>query len=60
MQQGTRMMLDVVNGLRAIAKAFPGAAPGVAEINEIIRGKLMPAIMQSAEPGEPQAPPTGG
>lgn len=54
------MMLDVVNGLRAIAKMFPGASPGVAEINEIIRGKLMPAIMQAAEPGEPQAPPIGG
>ena len=54
------MMLDVVNGLRMIAKTFPGASPGVAEINEIIRGKLMPAIMTSAEPGEPAAPPTGG
>lgn len=59
-KQGGQMMLDVVNGLRAIAKMFPGASPGVAEINEIIRGKLMPAIMQAAEPGEPQAPPTGG
>lgn len=54
------MMLDVVNGLRAIAKTFPGASPAVAEINEIIRGKIMPAIMQNAEPGEPSAPPMGG
>jgi len=60
MQQGTQMMLQVVNGLRAIAKAFPGASPGVAEINELIRGKLMPAIMAHSEPGEPQAPPVGG
>jgi len=59
MQQGTRMMLDVVNGLRAIAKMFPAASPGVAEVNELIRGKIMPQIMQSAEPGEPAAPPTG-
>ena len=53
------MMLDVVNGLRAIAKMFPAASPGVAEVNELIRGKIMPQIMQSAEPGEPAAPPTG-
>jgi len=59
MQQGTQMLLQVVNGLRAIAKAFPGASPGVAKINELIRGELMPAIMENAEPGEPQAPPVG-
>lgn len=53
------MMLDVVNGLRTIAKTFPGAGPAVAEINEIIRGKLMPAIIAHSEPGEPAAPPTG-
>jgi len=53
------MLLQVVNGLRAIAKAFPGASPGVAKINELIRGELMPAIMENAEPGEPQAPPVG-
>lgn len=60
MEQGTQMMLQVVNGLRAIAKAFPGASPAVAEINELIRGKVMPAVMQHAEPGEPAAPPVGG
>src|SRR3974390_2630737 len=59
MQQGTRMMLDVVNGLRAIAKMFPGASPGVAGVHEPLRGKVMPQIMQSAEPGEPAAPPVG-
>src|SRR5258708_38046185 len=60
MQQGTQMMLQVVNGLRAIAKAFPGASPSVAKINELIRGEIMPAIMQHAEPGEPAAPPIAG
>ena len=54
------MMLDVVQGLRAIAKTYPGASPGVAKINEIIRGEIMPAIIQHAEPGEPAAPPIGG
>ncbi len=60
MQQGTQMMLQVVNGLRAIAKAFPGASPSVAKINELIRGEIMPAIMAHSEPGEAQAPPIGG
>ena len=59
MQQGTQMMLQVVNGLRSIAKAFPGASPAVAKINEIIRGEMMPALMQHNEPSEPAAPPVG-
>lgn len=59
MQQGTQMMLQVVNGLRAIAKAFPGASPSVAKINELIRGEIMPAIMAHADQGEPSAPPVG-
>jgi hypothetical protein len=53
------MLLDVTNGLRAIAKAFPGASPAVMEINDLIRGKVMPAIMEHAAPAEPQAPPVG-
>jgi hypothetical protein len=53
------MMLDVVQGLRAIAKTYPGASAAVAKINEIIRGEVMPAVMQHAEPAEPAAPPVG-
>jgi hypothetical protein len=58
-EQGTKMMLDVVQGLRAIAKTYPGASAAVAKINEIIRGEVMPAVMQHAEPAEPAAPPVG-
>jgi hypothetical protein len=58
-EQGTKMMLDVVQGLRAIAKTYPGASAGIAKINEIMRGEVMPAIIQHAEPGEPAAPPMG-
>jgi hypothetical protein len=56
----SKAVIDAVHGLRAVAKAIPGAAPVVAEINELIRAKLMPAIMQSQQPSEPAAPPMGG
>lgn len=57
---GTSMAVEVARGLIAIAKAFPGAAPGVAKINDILRSEVMPALMQHTQPGEPAAPPTNG
>jgi hypothetical protein len=56
----SKAVIDAVHGLRAVAKAIPAAAPVVAKINELIRGELMPAIMQSQQPAEPAAPPNGG
>lgn len=58
--QISKAVIDAVHGLRAVAQAIPAASPVVAKINELIRGELMPAIMQSQQPGEPQAPPVGG
>jgi hypothetical protein len=57
MQQGTQLVIGVVNGLRAIAKAYPKAAPIVTDINARMR-ELLPIVMQSQSPGEVQAPPT--
>jgi hypothetical protein len=57
MQQGTQLVISVVNGLRAIAKAYPKAAPKVTEMLAGMR-ELLPMIMQSQSPGEIQAPPT--
>jgi hypothetical protein len=58
LQQGTQVLIRVVSDLRGIAKAYPAAAPHVAEANDAIR-KIMAAIMQHANPGEPAAPPVG-
>jgi hypothetical protein len=59
MQQGTQDVIEVVQKLRGIAKAYPSAAPTVAKINDLIR-EMMGAMMQHQTPGEPQAPPNGG
>jgi hypothetical protein len=57
MQKGTQLVIGVVNGLRAIAKAYPKAAPIVSDIQGRMR-ELLPIVMQSQSPGEAQAPPT--
>ena len=56
MQQGTQLVIGVVNGLRAIAKAYPKAAPKITEMLAGMR-EILPLIMQSQAPGEVQAPP---
>lgn len=59
MQQGTQAAIQVVNLLRGIAKAFPGTSPKISEINNLMR-EVTALMMQHQEPGEPQAPPSGG
>jgi hypothetical protein len=59
MQQGTQLAIQVVSNLRTIAKAFPAAAPHIAEINNLMRS-VMAAMMQHSQTGEPAAPPTAG
>jgi len=59
MQGGTQMVIGVVQGLRAIAKAFPATAPDIAQINDLMRG-VMSKMMASQQTGEPAAPPQGG
>lgn len=51
------MVLGVIRDLRSIAKAYPKTAPHITQINDLMR-KVMAAMMESANPGEPQAPPT--
>lgn len=58
MQQGTQLAIRIVNDLRTLAKAFPGAAPAVAEMHDKMRD-VMKAIMQQGTPGTAAAPPTG-
>lgn len=50
------MAIQIVSNLRAIAKAYPSAAPKVVEANNIMR-EIMAAMMEHQTPGEPAAPP---
>ena len=59
MQQGTQDVIEVVQKLRGIAKAYPTAAPVVAKINDLMR-ELLAAMMAHQTPGEPASPPLGG
>jgi hypothetical protein len=51
------MILDVVRGLRAIAKSTPQASGEIQQINDLLR-KVMVKTMQHAQPGEAMAPPS--
>jgi hypothetical protein len=59
MQSGTQDVIAIVSKLRGIAKAYPGVAPVVSQINDLMR-QVMAGMMEHQQPGEPQAPPTGG
>jgi hypothetical protein len=59
MQQGTQDVIEVVQKLRGIAKAYPSAAPTVAKINDLMR-EMLAAMLQHQTPGEPAAPPMNG
>lgn len=54
MQQGTQLVIGIVNQLRALARAYPGAAPKVAQINDLMR-EVQAEIMKNQQPGEPEA-----
>jgi hypothetical protein len=59
MQQGTQDVIEIVQKLRGIAKAYPSAAPTVAKINDLMR-EMLASMMQTQSPGEPMAPPNAG
>lgn len=53
------MLIQVVHGLRAIAKAYPAASEEISQINDLMR-TVGAKIMQSQPAEEPAAPPMGG
>lgn len=59
MQQGTQQVISVLQGLRAIAKAYPSTSAKIAEINDMMR-EVGLEIMKGQQMPEPQAPPIGG
>lgn len=59
MQQNTKDVIQVVSGLRSIAKSCPQAADEITKINDLMR-TVLAKMMQSQNVGEPQAPPAAG
>jgi hypothetical protein len=55
----TKLVIDTVQNLRAIAKSVPETAPLVAQVNDLMRQIGLKA-MQHQTPGEAVAPPTAG
>jgi len=58
MQQGTQIAIGVASALRTIAKAYPGTAALVSQMNDLLR-QVTAKMMEGAQTGEPQAPPNG-
>jgi len=59
MQSGTQDIVLIIQKLRGLAQAYPGAAPFVQQINDLMR-QVAAAVMEHQTPGEPAAPPVGG
>jgi hypothetical protein len=59
LEQGSKMVIQVVQGLRSIAQQFPAAAKPISEINQLMREVQM-AMMKGSQPSEPAAPPVNG
>ena len=58
MQQGTQIAIGIASALRMIAKAYPGTAPMISQMNDLLR-QVTAKMMEGANTGEPQAPPNG-
>lgn len=50
------MVIQIVQGLRGLAQAFPAIAPDVQEINDVMR-RIQMKMMQGGASPEPAAPP---
>jgi len=59
LEQGSKMTIQVVQGLRWIAQNFPATSKPISEINNLMREVQM-GMMKGAQPSEPQAPPVNG
>lgn len=55
-EQASRVVIQIVQGLRGLAQAFPSVAPDVQEINDIMR-RMQMKLMQGGQAPEPAAPP---
>jgi hypothetical protein len=59
LQQISSTIAGAVKALNALAKAYPATSVHIQRANDNIREALA-AAMESAQQGEPQAPPIGG
>ncbi len=57
MEQGSRLVIRTVQGLRELAKQFPAAAPAITKILDQMK-EVQLKVMAGSKPTEPAAPPT--
>lgn len=55
-ESASRDVIQIVQKLRGIASNFPGTAPQIQQINDLLR-KVQMTMMANAQPGESAAPP---
>jgi len=55
-EEGSRMVIQIVQGLRKLAQNYPGAAPAISKMNDLMREVQM-KVMAGGKPPEPAAPP---
>jgi len=55
-EQGSRMVIQVVQALRQLGQNYPGAVPAITKIQDLMREVQM-KVMAAGKPSEPAAPP---
>ena len=55
-EEGSRLVIQVVQALRKLAQSYPAAAPAISKINDGMREVQM-KVMAGSKPTEPAAPP---
>jgi hypothetical protein len=55
-EQGSRLVIQTVQALRKLQSDFPGAAPAISKINDLMR-EVQLKVMAAGKPSEPAAPP---
>ena len=55
-EEGSRMVIQIVQGLRKLGQRYPAATPAITKINDAMREVQM-KVMAGGKPPEPAAPP---
>jgi hypothetical protein len=55
-EEGSRLVIQIVQGLRKLGQLYPAAVPAITKINDAMREVHM-KVMAGGKPSEPAAPP---
>jgi hypothetical protein len=55
-EQGSRLVIQIVQSLRQLGQQFPAAAPAITKVNDAMR-EIQLKVMAASKPSEPAAPP---